>query len=72
MKAKGIPVVYCLYPDEGHGFQRPPNRLSFFAVVESFLAPVLGGRFEPIGDARKGSSLQVVEGAERVPGLAGA
>jgi dipeptidyl aminopeptidase/acylaminoacyl peptidase len=69
MKAKGIPVVYCLYPDEGHGFARPPNRLSFYAVVESFLAPILGGRFEPIGDARKGSSLEVVTGAELVPGL---
>jgi dipeptidyl aminopeptidase/acylaminoacyl peptidase len=28
MKAKGIPVTYILFPDEGHGFARPENRLS--------------------------------------------
>ena len=28
MQAKKIPVTYVLYPDEGHGFARPPNRMS--------------------------------------------
>src|SRR5690606_31179678 len=37
MEAKSIPVTYVLYPDEGHGFARPENRLSFFAVTEAFL-----------------------------------
>jgi dipeptidyl aminopeptidase/acylaminoacyl peptidase len=69
LQAKGIPVIYCLYPDEGHGFQRPENRMSFFAIVEGFLAPILGGRAEPLGKALEGSSLQVVAGAERIPGL---
>jgi dipeptidyl aminopeptidase/acylaminoacyl peptidase len=70
MKAKGIPVTYVLYPDEGHGFARPENRLSFYAVTEAFLAPILGGRFEPIGDDFEGSSIELVEGAGHVPGLA--
>jgi dipeptidyl aminopeptidase/acylaminoacyl peptidase len=70
MEEKKIPVTYALYPDEGHGFARPPNRISFYAVQEAFLAPILGGRAEPIGDALKGSTLQVPAGREHVPGLA--
>lgn len=69
MKAKGLPVTYVLYPDEGHGFVRPENRLSFFAISEGFLAKCLGGAFEPIGDDFANSSLQVPEGAGHVPGL---
>ena len=72
MQAKEIPVTYLLYPDEGHGFARPKNNLSFNAVAEAFLAKHLGGRFEPVGDDFEGSSLQVVTGAEQVPGLEGA
>ncbi len=70
MQERGIPVTYVLYPDEGHGFARPENRLSFYAVTEAFLARHLGGRYEPIGDAFEGSSIQVLTGAEQVPGLA--
>jgi len=69
MQARGIPVTYVLYPDEGHGFARPENRLSFYAVTEAFLARHLGGRYEPVGDAFQGSSIQVLSGAEQVPGL---
>ena len=69
MKAKSIPVTYVLYPDEGHGFARPENRMSFNAVTEGFLAQHLGGRYEPIGDDFKGSSITVPNGAEQVPGV---
>ena len=69
MKAKDIPVTYLLYPDEGHGFARPENRQSFYAVSEGFLARCLGGRQEPIGDDFKGSSVKVLEGEAFVPGL---
>jgi dipeptidyl aminopeptidase/acylaminoacyl peptidase len=69
MTEKGIPVTYVLYPDEGHGFQRPPNRLSFQAITEAFLAPILGGRAEPLGDDLEGSTLKVPVGADRIPGL---
>jgi dipeptidyl aminopeptidase/acylaminoacyl peptidase len=69
MKARGLPVTYVLYPDEGHGFGRPENSLSFTAVSEGFLSKCLGGRYEPIGNDFSGSSLQVLEGADYVPGL---
>lgn len=61
LKEKGIPVTYLLYPDEGHGFARPENNLSFCAAAEVFLAKVLGGRCEPVGDDFQGSSIQVRE-----------
>jgi dipeptidyl aminopeptidase/acylaminoacyl peptidase len=70
MKAKKIPVTYVLFPDEGHGFARPNNRLAFYAVTEAFLARNLGGRFEAIGDAFQGSTISVLVGANDVPGLA--
>lgn len=69
MQEKGIPVTYVLYPDEGHGFARPENSLSFFAVTEAFLAECLGGWYEPIGDDFEDSSITVPTGAEKVPGL---
>lgn len=46
MNAKGIPVEYVLYPDEGHGFARPDNRIDFNGRVELFLKKHLGGRAE--------------------------
>ena len=69
MKEKNIPVTYVLYPDEGHGFARPENRLSFYAVAEAFLSEHLGGRFEPVGKDFQGSKIRVPEGADQVPGL---
>lgn len=70
LQEKEIAVTYVLYPDEGHGFARPANTLSFTAVAEAFLAEQLGGRVEPIGDDFEGSSLEVLTGAEQIPGLA--
>jgi dipeptidyl aminopeptidase/acylaminoacyl peptidase len=72
MKAKGIPVTYVLFPDEGHGFARPENNIAFNAVTESFLAGCLKGRAEPIGDTVKKSSAKVPEGAQHTPGLGAA
>jgi dipeptidyl aminopeptidase/acylaminoacyl peptidase len=69
MKAKQLPVTYVLYPDEGHGFARPQNRLAFYAIAEAFLSKCLAGRYEPIGNDFDGSSLQVLQGAPAVPGL---
>jgi dipeptidyl aminopeptidase/acylaminoacyl peptidase len=42
----GIDYEYLLFPDEGHGFAKPTNRLKFYAAAERFLAKYLGGRFE--------------------------
>ncbi len=69
MTERGIPVTYLLFPDEGHGFARPENYLSFAAVAEAFLSRCLGGRFEPIGGDFEGSSIEVLVGAAEVPGL---
>jgi dipeptidyl aminopeptidase/acylaminoacyl peptidase len=46
MKRKGIDYEYMLFPDEGHGFAKPENRLKFYAAAEKFLARHLGGRYE--------------------------
>jgi dipeptidyl aminopeptidase/acylaminoacyl peptidase len=69
MQAKNIPVTYVLYPDEGHGFARPENNMSFSAVAEAFLAGILEGRYEPIGEDFAGASITVPTGAEQVSGL---
>ena len=69
MKAAGIPVTYVLYPDEGHGFARPENSIAFYAIAENFLAECIGGRAEPLGDALKPSSTEIIEGAAHVKGL---
>jgi len=69
MKDKNLPVTYVLYPEEGHGFARPTNRTSFYAIAEGFLSQCLGGRYEPIGNDFKGANLKVLEGAQHVPGL---
>ena len=70
MQTKKIPVIYVLYPDEGHGFSGEENRMSFNAVTEAFLGEQLGGRVEPIGKDFQGSSIQVPAGAEQIPGVA--
>lgn len=69
MKEKSIPVTYLLYPEEGHGFDRPENNISFFAVSEAFLAQHLGGKYQPIDDDFEGANLEVPAGSEGVPGL---
>jgi dipeptidyl aminopeptidase/acylaminoacyl peptidase len=69
MQERGIPVTYVLYPDEGHGFARPENSLSFAAIAEAFLAKHLGGIAEPIGDAMDGASAQILAGESEIPEL---
>ncbi len=46
LEAAGIDHEYMLFPDEGHGFAKPDNRLRFYAAAERFLARHLGGRAE--------------------------
>jgi dipeptidyl aminopeptidase/acylaminoacyl peptidase len=47
LRGKGKHVDYLLFPDEGHGFVRPENRMAFYAAAEQFLEQHLGGRAEP-------------------------
>lgn len=73
MQEKDIPVTYVLFPDEGHGFARPENRMSFYAVAEAFLAEHLGGRTQPITEKDfEGSTIKIPAGKEGVKGLADA
>ncbi len=46
LRKSGIDHEYMLFPDEGHGFAKPENRLRFYAAAERFLARHLGGRAE--------------------------
>ncbi len=64
MSERGLPVTYVNFPDEGHGFARPQNRLGFYAVMETFLAQCLGGTAEPVGAAFRESSGQILHGVE--------
>jgi dipeptidyl aminopeptidase/acylaminoacyl peptidase len=62
IEKNGGRVSYVLYPDEGHGFARPENRIDFNARAEAFLAENLGGRCEPVtGDRVPGSTAVVRE-----------
>jgi dipeptidyl aminopeptidase/acylaminoacyl peptidase len=42
----GIDHEYMLFPDEGHGFAKPENRIRFYTAAERFLARYLDGRYE--------------------------
>ena len=71
LKQRGVPVTYITFPDEGHGFVRPQNRLAFYGVTEAFLAKHLGGRYQPVGNDFAGSSLKIETGGELIPGISG-
>lgn len=51
MRKNSKPVEYYVFPDEGHGFARPENRLAFYAAAEQFLAKYLGGTAQPPSEA---------------------
>jgi dipeptidyl aminopeptidase/acylaminoacyl peptidase len=59
MVKKSIPVTYVVFPDEGHGFARPENKLAFYGVTEAFLQKHIGGGLEPLGDVLEPSSAEI-------------
>ena len=60
IEKNGGAATYVLYPDEGHGFVRPENRIDFFARAEAFLGKYLKGRVEPFdGERIHGSTATV-------------
>jgi dipeptidyl aminopeptidase/acylaminoacyl peptidase len=69
MQQRNIPVTYVFYKDEGHGFYRAQNRLSWTAVVEAFLAQHLGGTHEPVGRDFEGASIEFRAGRELIKSL---
>jgi len=52
LKKKGVDYQYMLFPDEGHGFAKPENRLKFYTAAEEFLAKHLGGRYEEAKESK--------------------
>jgi dipeptidyl aminopeptidase/acylaminoacyl peptidase len=60
IQKNGGQVTYVVYPDEGHGFARPENRMDFNARAEEFLVHYLGGRDEPLAGDRVPGSTAVV------------
>jgi len=64
MQDRQIPVTYVVYPDEGHGFAKPANRLSYIVIAEAFFARHLGGAFEPVGSDLEGSSHEIRAGLD--------
>jgi dipeptidyl aminopeptidase/acylaminoacyl peptidase len=52
LRARGVPVEYLVFADEGHGFVRPENALKFYAAAEAFLAEYLGGRADGARETR--------------------
>jgi hypothetical protein len=59
MKAQGLDVTYIWYPDEGHGFVRPQNRLDFYSRADQFFAKHVGGRSEPLINPKGTSAREV-------------
>ncbi len=57
MRNRDMEVAYIVYPDEGHGFARPENRLDFYGRTEEFLGKHLGGLVEPWSEV-EGSSAE--------------
>jgi dipeptidyl aminopeptidase/acylaminoacyl peptidase len=71
MGEKQIPVIYVVYPDEGHGFARPENDIAFKAIMEAFLARHLGGHAEPLGEDLVGSSHEIRAGSDALRDMLG-
>ncbi len=69
MAANELPVTYVNFPDEGHGFRRPENRLAFYSVMEGFLESCLEGRSEPVDNAFEGSTIEILHGKGYVRNL---
>ncbi len=46
MRKNNLPVEYIVFEDEGHGFAKPQNRMTFYKIAETFLAKHLHGRLE--------------------------
>ncbi|MAT80266.1 MAG: S9 family peptidase [Phycisphaerae bacterium] len=59
MQSRDLPVTYIVFPDEGHGMNRPENMMAFNAITEEFLAKHLGGRAEAIGETVAMSNAQI-------------
>jgi dipeptidyl aminopeptidase/acylaminoacyl peptidase len=51
LKARGVPVEYILFPDEGHGFRKIPNRIRSTVEMVRFFREHLLGSTLPVSTA---------------------
>ena len=51
LKARGVPVEYVLFPDEGHGFRKIPNRIRSTTEMVRFFREHLLGSTLPVTTA---------------------
>lgn len=70
-RSRGVPIAYVVFPDEGHGFARPDNRMAFMAITEAFLGRQLGGKVEPMGEDLARSSARIEAGETLIQSLCG-
>src|SRR5690242_8255723 len=47
LKKRGVPVEYILFPDEGHGWRKAPNRVKSIVGMTDFFARHLGVEGRP-------------------------
>ncbi|KAJ3383105.1 hypothetical protein HDU92_004393 [Lobulomyces angularis] len=68
IEQNGGNVYYVLYPNEGHGFSSPVNRIDFYSKTELFLSKFMG----PKTRIQQGLSLDVnVEGSSAIVKIIG-
>lgn len=58
-RAKGVPVEYVVFPDEGHGFVKKENEIKGYSAVIAFLDQHLKGGPPVPGDSASGMPVRV-------------
>ncbi len=49
LKKRGVPVEYILFPDEGHGWRKIPNRVRSTVALVEFFSKYLKGDASAVG-----------------------
>jgi dipeptidyl aminopeptidase/acylaminoacyl peptidase len=52
LKKRGVPVEYVLFPDEGHGWRKTPNRIRSTVEIVAWFEKYLAAPAAPTGDTR--------------------
>jgi len=58
-RARGVPVEYVVFPDEGHGFVKKENEIKGYSAVLTFLDEHLKGQSPAVGDSTVGVPVPV-------------
>jgi dipeptidyl aminopeptidase/acylaminoacyl peptidase len=52
LKRREVPVQYVLFPDEGHGWRKTPNRIRSTVEIVRFFEQYLGAGLKHFGTFR--------------------